>query len=205
MTAAFSARVDTALADPTLKLAIDRTTGTARAKRAAAVAAWPQFEAARDLGRDIKDHVIANLGFYLAEFERNAKASGAQVHWARTAEEACAIVVGICRDAGAKSVTRAKSMLGEEIGLPRALEEAGNRACRDRSRRAYRPARRRPALPHRLAGAAQDARAGGRAVPPPARRTGRARQRRGHGRQRPPAVAPEIHAARTSAYRARIS
>ena len=76
-------RVDTALADPTLKIAIDRTTGTARAKRAAAVAAWPQFEAARDLGRDIKDHVIANLGFYLAEFERNAKASGAQVHWAR--------------------------------------------------------------------------------------------------------------------------
>ena len=110
MTAAFSARVDAALADRTLKLAIERTTGTARAKRAAAVAAWPQFEAARDLGRDIKDHVIANLGFYLAEFERNAKASGAQVHWARTAQEACDIVVGICRDAGAKSAERAANL-----------------------------------------------------------------------------------------------
>jgi len=125
VTAAFSARVDKALADRTLKLAIDRTTGAARAKRAAAVAAWPQFEAARDLGRDIKDHVIANLGFYLAEFERNAVASGAHVHWARSAQEACDIVVGVCRDAGAKSVTRAKSMLGEEIGLPHALEAAG--------------------------------------------------------------------------------
>ena len=125
MTAAFTARVDKALADRTLKLAIDRTTGTARTKRAAAVAAWPQFQQARALGRDIKAHVTANLAHYLAEFERNATASGAQVHWARNAEEACEIVIRLCREAGARSVTRAKSMLGEEIGLPHALAEAG--------------------------------------------------------------------------------
>ena len=93
MTAAFTARVDKALADRTLKLAIDRTTGTARTKRAAAVAAWPQFQQARALGRDIKAHVTANLAHYLAEFERNATASGAQVHWARNAEESCEIVI----------------------------------------------------------------------------------------------------------------
>ncbi len=125
MTAAFSARVDAALASPTLKLAIDRTTGTARSKRAAAMAAWPEFNIARDLGRDIKDHVIENLEHYLVTFEKNAIASGAKVHWAETGAQACAIVVDICRKANAKSVTRAKSMLGEEIGLPHALEEAG--------------------------------------------------------------------------------
>jgi L-lactate dehydrogenase complex protein LldF len=125
MTAAFQTRVDAALADPNLKIAIDRTTGTARTKRAAAVAAWPDFAAARDLGRDIKDHVIAHLDHYLLQFERNAIASGAQVHWARTGQEACEIVIDICRKAGARSVTRAKSMLGEEIGLPHALAEAG--------------------------------------------------------------------------------
>ncbi|WP_297366789.1 LutB/LldF family L-lactate oxidation iron-sulfur protein [Acidocella sp.] len=125
MTAAFTARASAALTDPTLKTAIERTTGNARAKRAAAVAAWPGFEAARDLGRDIKDHVTQNLAFYLATFERNAIASGAHVHWARTADEACEIVVRLCREAGAHSVTRAKSMLGEEIGLPHALEAAG--------------------------------------------------------------------------------
>ncbi len=122
---AFSARAQQAVADRTLKLAIDRTTSTARTKRAAAVAAWPQFQAARELGRDIKDHVIANLDHYLAEFERNAVASGAVVHWARTAEEACEITIKICQDAGARSVTRAKSMLGEEIGLPHAMADAG--------------------------------------------------------------------------------
>ncbi len=121
----FKARADAALADPTLKLAIDRTTGTAERKRAAALAEFPQFEAARARGQRIKDHVIAHLDHYLAEFERNAIASGAQVHWAATADEAAQIVVALCREAGAKRVTRVKSMLGEEIGLPHALDAAG--------------------------------------------------------------------------------
>jgi len=125
MSAAFDARVRAALGNPLLKIAIDRTTGTARTKRAAAMAAWPEFAEARVLGRDIKDHVTAHLDHYLIEFERNALASGARVHWARTGQEACDIVVKICQDAGARSVTRAKSMLGEEIGLPHALADAG--------------------------------------------------------------------------------
>ncbi|MGN6374854.1 MAG: lactate utilization protein B [Sphingomonas sp.] len=121
----FAERVDAALHDPLLKTAIDRTTGTAQAKRAAAIAAFPPFEPARRRAAAIKDHVIANLGAYLAEFEANAQAAGATVHWARTADEACAIVIDICQKAGARRVARSKSMLGEEIGLPHALEAAG--------------------------------------------------------------------------------
>jgi L-lactate dehydrogenase complex protein LldF len=125
MSGGFKARAAQALADPLLKVAVERTAGTAEAKRAAAVAAFDHFEEARTRGAAIKDHVIANLGHYLVEFERNAVAAGAQVHWAETADEACRIVVDLCRKAGAKSVARSKSMLGEEIGLPHALAEAG--------------------------------------------------------------------------------
>src|SRR5687768_12684066 len=121
----FKANSDAALADRTLKVAIDRTTGTAERKRNIAVNAFPEFVAARDQGKRIKDHVIAHLDHYLVEFERNAIASGAKVHWASTADEACEIVIRICRSVGAHSATRAKSMLGEEIGLPHALAEAG--------------------------------------------------------------------------------
>ncbi|HPE05719.1 MAG TPA: LUD domain-containing protein, partial [Thauera sp.] len=110
-TLSFKARAKEALADPTLKIAIDRTTGTAERKRAVAMTQFPQFEAARERGKRIKDHVIANLDHYLLEFERNAIASGAKVHWARTAEEASQIVVRLCKEAGAKRVTRVKSML----------------------------------------------------------------------------------------------
>nr|WP_315381100.1 lactate utilization protein B [uncultured Sphingomonas sp.] len=125
MSRAFDARVDAALTDRQLKIAVERTAGTAEAKRGAAIGAWPSFAAARERAAAIKDHVIANLGAYLVQFEAAATAAGATVHWAATADEACAIVVEICRKAGAKNVARSKSMLGEEIGLPHALEAAG--------------------------------------------------------------------------------
>jgi L-lactate dehydrogenase complex protein LldF len=121
----FKANAQAALADRTLKIAIDRTTGTAVRKRAEAVAEFPEFDAARQRGRRIKDHVIANLDHYLETFERNAVTAGSRVHWAATADEACRIVIEICRAAGARRATRVKSMLGEEIGLPVALAEAG--------------------------------------------------------------------------------
>ncbi|HEX6012194.1 MAG TPA: lactate utilization protein B [Geminicoccaceae bacterium] len=121
----FKANAQEALADRTLKLAIDRTTGTAERKRAEAIAAFPEFDAARERGRRIKDHVITNLDHYLVEFEHNALASGAKVYWAATAEEACRTVLKICKQAGARRATRVKSMLGEEIGLPHALAAAG--------------------------------------------------------------------------------
>lgn len=123
--ASFKDRAKSALADKTLKIAIDRTTGNAERKRAVAVAAFPEYEAARARGKAIKDHVIAHLDHYLEQFERNASAAGARVHWAVDDAEARAIVTRICLDAKAKLVTRSKSMLGEEIGLPHALADAG--------------------------------------------------------------------------------
>ncbi len=123
----FHDRVEKALHDPQLKIALERTTGNARRKRAAAVEAWPEFSAARAAAAAIKDHALAHMAYYLEMFERNALASGAQVHWARDPDEARRIVVEICKAAGAKTVTRSKSMLGEEIGLPHALAEAGLR------------------------------------------------------------------------------
>ena len=84
----FKANAQAALADRTLKIAIERTTGTAVRKRAEAVAEFPEFDAARQRGRRIKDHVIANLDHYLEMFERNAVAAGSRVYWAATADEA---------------------------------------------------------------------------------------------------------------------
>ena len=47
------------------------------------------------------------------------------MHWAPTAAEACDIVLGICREAGARVVTKSKSMVSEEIGLNARLEAGG--------------------------------------------------------------------------------
>ena len=114
-----------AVTKPSLKIALDRTTGLLQSRRVDVLKAYPEFEVTRDVGARIKDHTLAHLDHYLAEFEKNATAAGAVVHWAETPEEACKIVIDLCRQADAKSVTRVKSMLGEEIGLPGALAAAG--------------------------------------------------------------------------------
>ena len=121
----FTTRSATALANERLQRALADVPGGFVAGRARAKAALPEFEALRRTGRDIKDHALAHLDLYLEEFERNAAAAGSKVHWASTAVEACDIVLGICREAGARVVTKSKSMVSEEIGLNAKLEAGG--------------------------------------------------------------------------------
>ena len=94
-------------------------------RRREAVARLPEFEALRDVGRAIKQHTLAHLDFYLDLYEQNVVAAGGEVHWARTPEEAREAVLKICRAAGAKTVTKGKSMIAEEIGLNDFLEKSG--------------------------------------------------------------------------------
>lgn len=83
----FTHNVKEALAQPNLKPVIRRTTDKAEAKRAEAVANFPGFEKARLQGQKVKDHTIKYMDHYLAEFEKNAAAQGAIVHWASNGEE----------------------------------------------------------------------------------------------------------------------
>ena len=122
---AFKANVKAALAQPNLRVALDRTTDLLQSRRVGMLEAFPQYAAARKAVEQIKDHTLAHLDHYLEEFEKNAVASGAKVYWASTPSQATEIIVGICKQKGAKTTTRVKSMLGEEIGLPEALAQAG--------------------------------------------------------------------------------
>ncbi|MBV8661798.1 MAG: iron-sulfur cluster-binding protein [Hyphomicrobiales bacterium] len=94
-------------------------------RRAAAADRLPEFDALRDSSRDIKDHTLAHLDLYLEAYERRVTESGGHVHYARTGAEAVEIVLGLCKERGAKAVTKGKSMISEEIGLNAALEGAG--------------------------------------------------------------------------------
>ncbi len=121
----FKARSRRALEDPVLRSALDNLSlGFVEARRRSAEA-LPEFEALRDLGKEICDHALANLDFYLRRYEERVTASGGQVHWASTPADACRIATDICRQAKAKKIIRGKSMIGEEVGLVEALEEAG--------------------------------------------------------------------------------
>jgi L-lactate dehydrogenase complex protein LldF len=114
-----------ALNDATLQRALLNVKSGFQENRARTVAGLPEFEQLRDAGRDIKNHVLANLDFYLERFEENVTANGGHVHWCRTPAEARETILEICRRREAKTVTKGKSMVAEEIGLNDYLEKNG--------------------------------------------------------------------------------
>jgi L-lactate dehydrogenase complex protein LldF len=85
----------------------------------------PEFEALKDASVAIRDHVLEHLDLYLEEFERKVTDHGGTVHWCRTSEEARDTILEICKRAGAKTTTKGKSMITEEIGLNDFLAENG--------------------------------------------------------------------------------
>jgi L-lactate dehydrogenase complex protein LldF len=96
-----------------------------RQKRDRASSAAPDWEALREAAEAIKAHTLSRLAGYLEEFERNATAAGATVHFARDAEEHNRIVHGILAARGVTRLVKSKSMLTEECHLNPYLEARG--------------------------------------------------------------------------------
>ena len=111
---AFKENAHRALGDAGLQRALARSGSSFIARRADAVANLPEFEQLRDTARDIKNHTLANLDFYLEAYEAKVLEAGGKVHWCADADEARAAVLAICEAAGARTVTKGKSMIGEE-------------------------------------------------------------------------------------------
>ncbi len=124
-TADFKANARRALADDNLRGTLGQAKGHFVDKRRQAVDKLPEFDALCDAAVEIKTHTLAPLDVYLEAYEARATAAGAKVHWAATPEEACAIIGDICRAAGAKTVTKGKTMIAEEIDLNDHLEADG--------------------------------------------------------------------------------
>jgi L-lactate dehydrogenase complex protein LldF len=121
----FVQRVETALGDRQLRVALDRATGQLSSRRDDAFATLPDSDAVRDAARAAKLEVLADLAGHLERFERALVANGVVVHWAGDGPEANRIVCDIARAAGARHAVKSKSMVTEETHLNEALEAAG--------------------------------------------------------------------------------
>ncbi len=122
---AFPENARRALGDVPLHRALANLGAGFQGRRRAAIERLPEWDELRGQAKAIKDHVLAHLDVYLERFEQRVTGQGGQVHWARTAGEACATVLDICRAAGARTVSKGKSMVAEEIGLNHYLAENG--------------------------------------------------------------------------------
>jgi L-lactate dehydrogenase complex protein LldF len=108
-----------------LQGALNKARGGFVDHRREAVDTVPEFDALRASATAVREHTLRYLDHYLCLFEEKVRLRGGQVHWARDAAEARDIVVELCRERGARAVTKSKSMVTEEIDLNCALEDAG--------------------------------------------------------------------------------
>ena len=118
-----AARVE--LANVQQRTNLRNATDTIRAKRAKVVEELPDWEDLREAGRAIKADVLAHLDEYLLQFEAAVEAAGGNVHWARDAAEANAVVAGVARAHGVDEVVKVKSLTTDETRLNAALAEVG--------------------------------------------------------------------------------
>ena len=121
----FKATASVKLRNANLQAALKRLQGNFVRGRAERVAELGNYEEIRSAAAAIRDRALANLDLYLEEFERNATARGAVVHWAETREDVNRIVCEIARRHGVKKAVKSKSMVTEECALNDALEAAG--------------------------------------------------------------------------------
>lgn len=121
----FPAASRAALQDPALRPALARLKSHFVLRRAQTAAQYGDFEALREAGRDIREYAVTHLDELLVQFEASVVLRGGTVHWARDAGEARALILGILQAAGARTVTKGKSMVTEEIELNPFLEAAG--------------------------------------------------------------------------------
>ena len=95
----------------------DNTLWMVRAKRDIQSRTLPEWERLRELASEIKLYSNSHLDVLLEEFEKNALANGAIVHWAKDAKEHNEIVYEILQQHNAHHLVKSKSMLTEECGM----------------------------------------------------------------------------------------
>ncbi len=121
----FPANVREAFSDQQLQRALRNVPTGFIKKRAAARDRLPEFDALRDAARDIKNHTLQHLDLYLERYVDKVEAVGGNVHFCTTADQARATIIDLCKGLDARTVTKGKSMIAEEIDLNAALSAAG--------------------------------------------------------------------------------
>jgi L-lactate dehydrogenase complex protein LldF len=121
----FRRRSAKSIADNRLQKALENATDRFVHERMEALSMVPNVEEMRDHFKAVRAATIANLAGHLETFESRAVKAGAQVHWAKTGEEAVRIVVDIAKVHQVKLAAKSKSMVTEEIHLNSALEKNG--------------------------------------------------------------------------------
>ncbi len=127
----FQARASAQVANKGLQKALEKAKPLFVGKRAKGIAGLAEdglgFEELRSACEAIRRRVVDDLDVWLEIFEERARASGAEVLWARDGDEICRHVIDIATRHGVTKAVKSKSMLSEEARLNEVLSAAGIR------------------------------------------------------------------------------
>src|SRR5258706_13842397 len=111
-----------ALENSVLQGALKAATATFIERRREAITSVSDWEALRQRARQVKEHTINNLDYYLEQVVEKVEALGGKLFWAPTGDDVSRYIIELARARGVKSVVKRKSMATEEIELNHALE-----------------------------------------------------------------------------------
>ncbi|MBM4761017.1 LutB/LldF family L-lactate oxidation iron-sulfur protein [Bacillus sp. B15-48] len=121
----YEERVQKGIENDFMRQAVSSAQGRFRSGRLYQAAELGNWEDWRQLGAEIRNHTLENLDYYLHQLSEQVEKRGGNVFFAETAEEATDYIKNVVQKKNAKKVVKAKSMVTEEIGLNKALQEAG--------------------------------------------------------------------------------
>lgn len=122
---AFKVRVDNQINNEVMRRAVVKAQETIGANRQKMVDELGNWEEWRDLSKQFRNHVLANLDAYLYQLSEKVTQNGGHVYFAETADEATAYIRKVALEKKAKKIVKSKSMVTEEIGLNEVLEKEG--------------------------------------------------------------------------------
>ncbi|MHA6259100.1 LutB/LldF family L-lactate oxidation iron-sulfur protein [Sporosarcina sp. CAU 1771] len=121
----FDNRVQDAIENDFMLQSVASAQGRFRTRKEVATEELGNWEEWRTLGEEIRTHTLQHLDYYLQQLSDNLSKRGGKVYFAETAADANAYIQAVVKSKNAKKVVKSKSMVTEEIGLNKALQEAG--------------------------------------------------------------------------------
>ncbi|SON53013.1 LutB/LldF family L-lactate oxidation iron-sulfur protein [Vibrio tapetis] len=118
----FRERINVQMKDEFMRQSVANAQERMFANRQIAADKLGNWEEWREMGMDIRNHVLEHLDYYLQQLSDNVEKNGGHVFFAQTSEQATDYVENIIKQKKAKKVVKSKSMVTEEINLNAMIE-----------------------------------------------------------------------------------
>lgn len=124
--ASFNDRVEKGIENDFMLSTVASAQGRFRSRRENAAEELGNWEDWRKLGEEIRTHTLQHIDYYLQQLSEEVSKRGGQVFFAETADDANRYIQEVVKRKNGKKIVKSKSMVTEEIGLNKALEEIGS-------------------------------------------------------------------------------